>query len=239
MKIIAAVRTLNEERNIERFCRSYTWADKVIVADGGSTDKTVDLAKKFGNVEVRTYPVYVDMNNGMRRNPHGSHVNYLIDWAFLQEKADWIIFDDCDCFPNTHVKAEMRKHMEDTPQRYVYVTRLYAYMDKGHFPKLAKPNGDWTPSLYAWHKDTRLRLRDDLVGKAMSKQELIFKPDEREILKLMPPYALIHQAWQDKPMVDRKIDFYRRSGQIEDMEYPIDFGGNLEPLPEWAILEER
>ena len=43
MKIVATCRTLNEEANIERFCESYSqFADQIIVADGGSTDRAVN-----------------------------------------------------------------------------------------------------------------------------------------------------------------------------------------------------
>ncbi|GAH78398.1 unnamed protein product, partial [marine sediment metagenome] len=45
MKIMATTRTRNEEKNIARFVMSYQWADKVLIADGGSTDDTVKIAK--------------------------------------------------------------------------------------------------------------------------------------------------------------------------------------------------
>lgn len=239
MKIIAAVRTMNEEENIARFCRSYLWADKVIVADGGSSDETVKIAKKFPNVSVREYPVYVEMSSGHRRNPHGSHINFLIDWAFLEEKADWVIFDDCDCFPNTHVKAGMRDIMESTDKKYIYVTRLYLWKNEGHFPSLAKPSGDWTPSLYAWKNGTKLRFRADRVSREETHQELTFNPPESEKLNLMPPYALAHCPWQNDKMIEKKLNFYRESGQIPNMKHPTEFGGKIEPLPEWAIVEDR
>ena len=55
MRVIVLARTLNEERNIARFCRCYARADAILVADGGSTDRTVDIARQFENVEVRQF----------------------------------------------------------------------------------------------------------------------------------------------------------------------------------------
>ncbi len=43
----AFVITLNEEKNIERCLRSLSFADEIIVLDGGSRDATVSLAKRF------------------------------------------------------------------------------------------------------------------------------------------------------------------------------------------------
>lgn len=237
MKIIATVRTRNEEENIERFCQSYQWADKILVADGGSRDKTKELALKYPNVEVRDYDVYIQMDNGIVRNPHGSHLNFLVDWAFIEEGADWVIQDDCDCFPNRFVKENARTLLESTDKRYVYITRLYLYQDKGHFPALAKPHGnDYVPGIWAWHRSTHLRFRADRVSKEESHQELSFIPNEADILKLMPPYALLHCPWQNDDMVERKLAFYRLSGEIKGMKHPLEFGGEIEPLPEWAVL---
>jgi len=39
--------TLNEERNIERCLGSMQWADEIVVVDSFSTDRTVELAKRY------------------------------------------------------------------------------------------------------------------------------------------------------------------------------------------------
>ena len=71
MKIITIVRTRNEHRNIERFCRSYSWADQIFVADGGSDDDTISLASKFPNVIVRLYLERVFGKKEIWRNKQG------------------------------------------------------------------------------------------------------------------------------------------------------------------------
>lgn len=235
MKIVVIARTRNEEENIGRFCQAYQWADKILVADGGSRDKTKEIALTFPNVEVRDYEVFIQMDNGIIRTPHGSHLNFLLDWAFIEEEADWIICDDCDCFPNYEVKNNARSLMESTDKDYIYITRLYLWKNDGHFPKLSKPYGDdYVPSIWAWRRGTYLRFRADRVNSHESHQELSFTPPSAHILNLMPPYVLLHCPWQTEEMVERKLAFYRLSGQIKNMQHPLHFGGSLEPLPEWA-----
>ena len=82
MKIIVTARTLNEEKRIERFVMSYQWTDKILVADGGSTDNTVTRCQGLPNTEVREFLDRVPSDDGaVWRNPHGKHINFLIDWA--------------------------------------------------------------------------------------------------------------------------------------------------------------
>ena len=50
MKICVYAISKNEEMFVERFCNSAKDADLILIADTGSTDKTVKLAKKCGAV---------------------------------------------------------------------------------------------------------------------------------------------------------------------------------------------
>ena len=51
--------TLNEAAHLEAALESVRWADEIVVVDSGSTDGTVDIAKRFtSNVVVREWPGY-------------------------------------------------------------------------------------------------------------------------------------------------------------------------------------
>ena len=57
----------NEEQNIQECIKSASFADEVLVLDSGSTDGTVELAKKAGaRVQVTDWPGYgVQQNRGI------------------------------------------------------------------------------------------------------------------------------------------------------------------------------
>jgi len=48
-KICVAIATFNEEKNIAECLKSVeSWAQEIVVVDGGSTDNTASIARKFG-----------------------------------------------------------------------------------------------------------------------------------------------------------------------------------------------
>jgi glycosyltransferase involved in cell wall biosynthesis len=48
------VLTLDEEPNIDRALDGLRWAPRVLVVDSGSSDGTLEIARRYSNVEVRT-----------------------------------------------------------------------------------------------------------------------------------------------------------------------------------------
>ncbi|MBM3713969.1 MAG: glycosyltransferase, partial [Actinobacteria bacterium] len=53
--ISVAIATYNEEKNLKRCLESIAfWVDEIVIVDGSSTDKTVDIAKDFGAKVVIT-----------------------------------------------------------------------------------------------------------------------------------------------------------------------------------------
>lgn len=228
-RISVIVRTRNEERNIMRFCDSYTWANDVLIADALSNDDTPSLALDYDNVRIRNFAKFTPMENNHWRNPAGEHINFLLDWAD-ELRADWVIFDDCDCVPNPYLISDALDIIKHTKSNAIYVTRLYLWGEDEHFPELAKPSGDWSPSLWAWRANTGLRFTTNKVNHT---HEMMFRFPEEEVLKLMPPYCLLHRPWPDEETLQKKLKFYRESGQHPHIKHPKEVY-ELEPLPEWA-----
>ncbi|MBI4066281.1 glycosyltransferase [Candidatus Gottesmanbacteria bacterium] len=55
MKLSVAIATYNEERKLGACLASVSsWADEIVVVDGGSTDQTLEIAKKYKARIVRT-----------------------------------------------------------------------------------------------------------------------------------------------------------------------------------------
>lgn len=241
MKIVVLVRTRDEEHRIEKFCRAYAGADRILVADGGSVDNTVQLAKQFPNVEVREFGERVQLNGQHWRNNDSDHTNFLIKWS-KEYNPDWVIFDDCDCIPNYILRRFYREVLETTSEDYVMVTRIYFWGKNQHFPHMAKPDKEhskWEASLWAWRGNQdfwtvnvppayTFRIGDKAIA------DLHFDAKTKD---LMPPFALLHYSWDDPERVDKKIQTYRDSGLIPNMLHPLEFAGPLESLEYWMSEE--
>src|SRR3989454_5404680 len=92
--ITAVVITLNEERNIADCLVSVAWADEIVVVDACSTDRTVELARRFTDkIFVRPWPGY------------GPQKNFGIE----QATADWILIVDADERVTPELQVEIRK----------------------------------------------------------------------------------------------------------------------------------
>lgn len=237
MKIIVLVRTRDEAHRIAQFCEAYKDADKILVADGGSVDNTIKIAKTFPNVEVRNYPVRVQMQNGYWRNPDGEHVNWLIAWS-KEYDADWVILDDCDCLPNYKLKEDYRKILEETDQDFILVTRFYLWGLDQHFLYLSKPGEghvQYEPSLWAW----RSKIDFWVVPVPPAFTFRIGGIDIKDLhtdtkaLDLFPPYALLHKSWDDPGRVQQKVKTYRESGLIPGQLHPLQYGSPLVSLPDF------
>lgn len=228
IKIIAVTKSLNEEHNIERFCRGYDWADLILVADGGSQDDTVALAQSFIKVRVRDFPLRVPMLGDPTgfMNPEPQHLNFIIDWA-IEEEADWIILDGCDCWPNPTLKREARRILETSPQPSVWLHRLYIWGDDEYFPKynICHSMWAWRPAELPirWEEKTLSCFDSEMIGGDLS---LAIFLDE--------PYCCLHYCFPDEEEVAAKMARYKAWGH--DLVHPLkSIYAPSEPLPEWAL----
>lgn len=96
IRLTVALAVFNEESNLRDCLESVrAIADEIIVVDGGSTDKTVEIAKSFGAVVIET------------DNPPIFHINKQksLDAA----KGDWILQLDADERVSKELGEEIRK----------------------------------------------------------------------------------------------------------------------------------
>lgn len=233
--ITVIVRTLNEEHRIGQFCTSYATADKILVADGGSTDKTVEIAKTFPNVEVKNFNKRVNLKAGYWRNPDPEHTDFLIAWA-KEYNPDWIISDDCDIRPNHLLKSEYIKILNETSCDVVLAVRVYLWGLEEYFPALSSPMGEplGQGSLWAWRGHLDLWTVDHFPHFSFrlgDKKITDFKKD-MNTLELLFPYCLLHYSWQTPEMADKKVKYHRESGTF-DMVHPLKFGGGRKPLEDF------
>ena len=227
MNICVIVRTLNEERNIDRFCQSYEWADHILIADGGSEDDTVSMALRFENTHVYTFPDKVWHTKEIFSNPRGKHINFLIDWA-IRWDADWIIFDDVDCVPTMDLQREGRKFIEYsdfTELDMVFAYRMYVIGQTEYFPDANIPG----QSLWAWR--AKVPVRADESNPTMFTMNIPVTSN----LKLEHPFSLLHYFYPDEETIQKKMELYGITGDASGKPvHPRQLFGRVEKLPEFA-----
>ena len=224
MKIIVVVRTLNESKNIERFCMSYAWADQILIADGGSTDDTIHKAEMFENTYVYTFPDKVWHTDNIFSNPRGKHVNFLINWAKRWE-ADWIIFDDVDCVPTVDMQMSIRNTLTYTSADMVFAYRMYIIGEHEYFPEANVPG----QSLYAWRKSVPVMADEE--NPTMFSMNI----PKRSRLNLEHPYSLLHYFYPDEETIQNKLKLYGITGDAGGVpKHPRELFGRVEKLPDFA-----
>ena len=237
MKLISTCRTYNEEKHIKLWCESYSqFADDLLVADGGSTDNTLEIASEYPKVKIRNYPVTVQMKDGTFRNPDGPHVQFLVDWA-TEIGGDWIVHQDCDQRPNKFLKQDARKIMEDTDRDFLQVTQIFLWGKDKYFRDLSFMGGDWRQGLWAWRLSSGLKIIDKMPHYMFSldgQEPTDINKTDRKI-DIQPPYCFMHYGWQTEEETAAHVDYYRRTGLINNMAHPLDFGGTPVPLEEWMV----
>ena len=230
MRIICCVRTRNEETNIARFIKSYSEiADKILVADGGSTDRTLEIASKYNNVDVRSYTKVVWGDNGIWRNPEGKHLNFLYKWA-LQLGADWILFDDCDSFPTKDLQRNGRRFIEAADKVGkvgLLAYHIYLYGKDCWFPEMNNPG----KFLWGWKYNSGLSIRDT------EDWGIIYDnvPKDDRCLPIEYPFSLLHDYTPNLDIVYKKLDFYNNCGKMTPTKHPIEMGGRLAVRESWMI----
>lgn len=163
--------TKNEEDKIHACLDSVSWADEIVVLDSGSTDNTVEIARRF------TDRIYVEQDwpgFGLQRQR-------------AQEKAscDWIMMIDADEVVTPELQEEIRSVIARNNQSNVY----------------AVPRLTWAFGAYirhsGWYPDYVVRIYPKTLAKyddAMVHEKVVFD-DNRQVVKLCG--NLLHFTFKD------------------------------------------
>ncbi len=130
--------THNEEENIGEALQSVAWADEIVVVDSGSTDRTVQICRKYTDrVLHRDWTGFVDQKN------------HAVDMA----SHDWIFSLDAD----ERVGPELAREIESL--------RKHGLRQTGYrMPRAAFFMGRWIRH-GDWYPDYQLRLFDRRHGR--------------------------------------------------------------------------
>src|SRR5579871_6905446 len=114
-RISVCVVAQNEEENLPRLLKSVAGvADEIVVVDGGSTDRTTQVAQEFGaRVVQRTFTTHADQKN----------------FAAAQATNEWIFLLDADEELGEELRAAVLEWKQRKPEFFVYeMARLTKYL---------------------------------------------------------------------------------------------------------------
>lgn len=133
MRISATIITRNEERNLPRAIESLRCCDEILVVDSGSTDRTVEIAERFGaRVLEANWRGYAGQKN----------------YASDQARHDWVLSLDADEALSEDLEGEIWALKKNGPTFDAYTV-----------PRLAQYLGRWI--LHSgWYPDRKIRLFD-------------------------------------------------------------------------------
>lgn len=124
--VSAILITKNEEEALARCLESICWVDEIILVDSGSTDRTIEIAKKFGaKVYSENWKGYTDQKNS----------------ALQKVTSNWVISIDAD--------EEFTEEAQNDIKRLIKMNEkgvdAYAFRRKVFYLGKWITHGDWYP----------------------------------------------------------------------------------------------
>jgi glycosyltransferase involved in cell wall biosynthesis len=185
-RVSACIITFCKEDLIEDCLKSVKWADEIIVVDSHSTDKTVDICRKY------TDKVYQREWTGFR-----DQRNYTMGLA----NYEWILFIDSDERIPSELYKEIQLHLRDGSNKW----------DGFHFPRQTYYMGKWI-NHGEWYPSYCLRLyRKDKGHWINEPHERLELNGKAKYLK----NHMLHYTYRDLSEQLETIDKYTESFSVE------------------------
>src|SRR3990167_4652174 len=178
-KISAVISAYNEEEKIEKCLKSVLWADEVIVVDNSSTDKTVEIAKKY------TSKIYSQPNDPLL-------IDLQKNTGFEKTTKDYILSLDADESVSEELRKEIKSLLKGSALKSGYT-----------IPRKNIIFGKWIQHSL-WWPDYQLRLFKKGKGRFESASVHESIKVDGEIGQLNEP--LIHENYQTISQYLYKMD---------------------------------
>lgn len=182
-----ALITFNAAARLAQCLEAVSFADEIVVIDGGSTDATVGIAEahRARVIEAPDWPGF------------GPQKNRALDAL----TTDWVLSIDADEVVSQELGAAIRAALSK-PQAEVYaVDRLSNFC--GQWVRHSGWYPDWIPRLF---KRGTACFSDDLVHERL----VLANPDATKVARLQG--KLMHYSYEDFETVLRKMDNYSTAG---------------------------
>mgnify|MGYP001589930320 FL=1 len=140
ISLSVVISAFNEEEKIEECFKSIVLANEIILVDNSSTDKTVEIARKY------TSKIFIRPNNPM--------LNINKNYGFSKASGNWILSLDAD----ERVSPELQKEILSTLNSQLLIINGY------WIPRKNIIFGKWMQHA-GWYPDHQLRLFRKGLGK--------------------------------------------------------------------------
>jgi glycosyltransferase involved in cell wall biosynthesis len=173
--------TFNEEENIGRCIESVRFADRIVVVDSRSTDRTVEIARRLGaDVHVHVWRGYAAQK--------ALALGYL--------ESDWVLWIDADEAVSPELRDEILAALASAPA-----------VNGFRVPRMVHYLGRWMRH-GGWYPDPKLRLFRRSAGRFDDKlvHEGVVVSGEIRFLE----HPLHHYPYRDREHHRRKIETYAR-----------------------------
>lgn len=183
MKISTVINTYNEEKNLARCLESVRQlADEIVVVDMHSSDKTVDIAKKYGaKVFSHDYTRFVEP----ARN-----------FALSKASDDWILLLDADEELPASLREELMKIAKEDKVDYVQIPRKNII-----FGKWIQHCRWWPDYLVRFFKKGKIKFSDKIHVPPTTEGNGL-------ILEARQEYAIIHHNFQTISQFIERLNRY-------------------------------
>ena len=138
------ISTFNSEEKIEDCLKSAAFASEIIIVDGTSSDKTLDIVKKY------TSKIFLRPNHPM--------LNINKNFGFSKASSDWILSLDAD----ERITPELQKEIEEKIGNWKL--EIGNSVDGYYIPRKNIIFGKWIEHA-GWYPDHQLRLIRRGMGK--------------------------------------------------------------------------
>lgn len=196
-KISAVVSTYNEEKNIERCLKSLSFADEIIVVDHESSDKTLELSRKY------TKNVFSEKNDP-------AAIDLQKNFGFAKAKGDWILSIDAD----EEVSKELAEEIKTVIKKKAEVNGYWIPRKNIIFGKFIEHTG--------WYPDPQLRLFRKGEGKFVKAH--VHEPIKLEGESAYLKEFLIHHHYETiHEFIQKTVNIYAPSEAQEYLDKGYQF----------------
>lgn len=230
VNVVVGMRALNEELLLPVALANYDFATFIVITDGGSTDRTKEIALADERVIWHDFKERVPGVNGGWRNPEGKHMQFLIEKCEELE-PDWLWITEVDAFPNLNLQRTATAILSQLDYDGIKLLQTYlmyiAPDGQSHYPRTMQGPGytAWKPGL------ATVDASADFDGQG---RLFIAEQGKFDTHKIA---SRIHLTWETEEAIAAKDKFYQ---QVHGwcFNHPDATWGPREALPEWAIWND-